>query len=133
MLPHFGVAAAARSFIIWVLTVMTYCHIIIFMILIGRKIIADFGVRHPQSRKPLSAWEEVMRLTDYGSFNELKLLFRSVDYVYHCYTIFDIRGNKYRLITEIDYDAGVVQVKRVWTHAEYSMKKNEDALRGGKL
>ena len=56
-----------------------------------------------------------------------------MDYVNHRYTIFDIGGNKYRLITEIDYIAKVVNVKRAWTHAEYSMKKNEDALKRGKL
>jgi len=56
-----------------------------------------------------------------------------MDYVSHQYTIFDIGGNKYRLITEIDYIAKVVNVKRAWTHAEYSMKKNDDAMKRGKL
>ncbi len=56
-----------------------------------------------------------------------------MDYVSHQYTVFDIGGNKYRLISEIDYSASVVNVKRVWTLAEYSMKKNEDAIRRNKL
>ena len=64
-----------------------------------------------------------------SSFKELKMTFQSVDYVSHQYTIFDIGVNKYRLVTEIEYSAGVVNVKRIWTHAEYSMKKNEDAIR----
>lgn len=103
------------------------------MILIGRKIIIEFGRRHPHSRNPLSAWEEAIKQTNYHSFNGLKLTFPSVDYVNHRYTIFDIGGNKYRLVTEIDYVASVVNVKFVWTHAEYSMKKNEDAIKRGKL
>ena len=103
------------------------------MILIGRKIIVEFGKTHPHSRNPLSAWEKVIKQTNYQSFNELKRTFPSVDYVSHRYTIFDIGGNKYRLITEVDYVAKVVNVKRAWTHAEYSMKKNEDALKRGKL
>ncbi len=103
------------------------------MILIGRKIIVEFGRAHPHSRNPLSAWEKAIKQTDYKSFNELKRTFPSVDYVCHQYTIFDIGGNKYRLITEIDYTAKVVSVKRVWTHAEYSMKKNDDAMKRGKL
>lgn len=103
------------------------------MILIGRKIIVEFGRCHPHSRNPLSTWEKVIKQTNYQSFNELKRTFPSVDYVSHRYTIFDIGGNKYRLITEIDYSARVVNIKRVWTHAEYSMKKNEDALKRGKL
>lgn len=74
-----------------------------------------------------------MTQTDYQGFSQLKKTFPSVDYVYHRYTIFDIGGNKYRLITEIDYAAYVVKIRRVWTHAEYSMKKNEDAMKRGKL
>jgi|SRR5579862_7013956 len=99
------------------------------MNLIGKKIIFDFGKSHPQSRKPLAAWEFAIKQTNYSGFKELKMTFRSVDYVSHQYTIFDIGGNKYRLITEIDYAASVVNAKRIWTHAEYSMKKNEDAIR----
>jgi mRNA interferase HigB len=103
------------------------------MILIGKKLIAAFGSSHPHSRRPLVAWELAIKETNYCSFNELKLTFPSVDYVSHQYTIFDISGNKYRLISEIDYSASVVNVKRVWTHSEYSMKKNEDAIRRNKL
>jgi mRNA interferase HigB len=103
------------------------------MILIGRKIIVEFGRAHPHSRNPLSAWEKVIKQTKYKRFNELKRTFPSVDYVSHQYTIFDIGGNKYRLITEIDYIAKVVNVKRVLTHAEYSMKKNDDTMKRGKL
>ncbi len=103
------------------------------MILIGRNNIAAFGRRHPQSRRSLSAWEMAIRQTDYYGFNGLKLSFPSVDYVYHRYTIFDISGNKYRLVTEINYAAKVVNIKRIWTHAEYSMKKSEDAMRNHQL
>lgn len=103
------------------------------MILIGRKIILAFGSSHPPSRRPLAAWEKIITATEYKSFNELKKTFPSADYVSHQYTVFNIGGNKFRLITEIDYPATVVNVKRIWTHAEYSMKKNEDALRSNKL
>lgn len=102
------------------------------MILIGRKIIVEFGRNHPHSRNPLSAWEKAINQTDYKSFNELKRTFPSVDYVNHRYTIFDISGNKYRLITEVNYIAKVINVKHAWTHAEYSMKKNENILKRDK-
>jgi mRNA interferase HigB len=103
------------------------------MILIGKKIITTFGSSHSPSRKPLAAWEGIIKTTSYGSFNELKRTFPAADYVSHPYTIFNIGGNKYRLISEIDYSAGLVSVKRVWTHAEYSMKINEEAIRRNKI
>ena len=103
------------------------------MIIIGRKKLIEFSKRHSLSRVSLSSWETIITETNYSGFNALKLTFPSVDYVYHRYTIFDISGNKYRLITEIDYPTNVVHIKIIWTHAEYSMKKNQDALRRGKL
>jgi mRNA interferase HigB len=103
------------------------------MILIGKNTIVAFGSSHPPSRKPLAVWEQVIKQTNYNNFSELKKTFPSADYVSHQYTIFDIGGNKYRLISEIDYSASVVNVKRIWTHAEYSMKKNEDAIRRNKI
>jgi mRNA interferase HigB len=103
------------------------------MILIGRKQLSIFGMAHPHSRKPLAAWEKAITQTNYGSFNQLKQTFSSVDYAAHQYTIFDISGNKYRLISEINYSANVVNIKRIWTHAEYSLQKNIDAIRGNKI
>jgi mRNA interferase HigB len=103
------------------------------MILIGRKQINVFGIAHPQSRKPLAAWEQAIVQTNYTSFNQLKQTFSSVDYVFHQYTIFDISGNKYRLISEIDYAASVINIKKIWTHAEYSLQKNIDAIRRNRI
>jgi len=112
---------------------MTNCHMLIHMILIGKKIINAFGLTHPQSRKPLAAWEKIIIQTNYNNFNELRVSFPSADYVPNKYTIFNIFGNKYRLISEIDYLASVVNIKQIWTHTEYSMKKNQDAIRGNKI
>src|SRR5438045_8465498 len=98
------------------------------MNLIGKNVIVAFASSHPQSKKPLAVWEGIIKKSNYGSFNQIKLSFPSADYVSHQYTIFNIGGNKYRLISEINYPAGVVLVKRIWTHAEYSMKANESAI-----
>jgi mRNA interferase HigB len=103
------------------------------MILIGKREIAAFATLYPRSKQPLAAWEGIIKQTNYGSFNELKRSFPNADYVYHKYTVFNIGGNKYRLISEIDYSAGLVQVKKVWTHAEYSIKTSKDALRRNKV
>ena len=103
------------------------------MLLIGKKDLYNFGMEHPQSVKPLAAWETIVTETEYLNFSHFKKTFPSADYASHCYTIFNIAGNKYRLIAKIDYVTGIVRVKQIWTHAEYSMKKNIDALREKRL
>lgn len=49
------------------------------------------------------------------------------------YTVFNISDNKYRLITKIDYEFQLIDIKAIWTHAEYSQKTNVEKLNRGKL
>ncbi len=104
------------------------------MRIINRKTLDDFKKKHPQSRKPLSGWEQIISSTEYQSLNALKTSFgKKVDYLPSGYTVFDIGGNKYRLITIVNYPYRLVEIKIMWTHAEYSNPKNDAVLRGGKL
>lgn len=78
-------------------------------------------------------WSKIVGEARHANFNQLRKTFPSADYVYHLYTIFKIGGSKYRLITIINYDAQVVVIKGVWTHAEYDMLKNKNILKRGDL
>jgi len=103
------------------------------MILIGREELNKFIKKHAQGGGPFLAWSKLISLSDYNDFNQLRKTFPSADYVYHKYTIFNIAGNKYRLVSVIDYNIQIVRIKRIWTHAEYSMAKNASALKKGDL
>lgn len=99
------------------------------MIVVGKEMLYKFSKKHTQSQKPLMAWFKIVSESTYNDFNYLRKSFPSADYVYHRYIIFNIAGNKYLLITIIDYHAQTIVIKSVWTHAEYSLSKNQDALR----
>lgn len=102
------------------------------MRLINRVELDKFKRKHPQSRTPLSNWEQIVTVTNYPNLNSLKVTFGSkVDYTPSGYTVFDIGGNKYRLITVIDYSFTTIEIRAIWTHSEYSNHKNEDDLRKG--
>ena len=72
-------------------------------------------------------------MIDYKDFNALRKTFPSADYVCHRYTIFNVSGNKYRLITILNYEAQVGVIKQIWTHAEYSLSKNQTSFKKGYL
>lgn len=92
------------------------------MLVVGTGAVYNFVGRYPDSRSSLTAWLQLMNLNDYKHFNHLKQTFGSVDYV-KPYTVFDISGNKYRLISLIDYQSTTVAVKNVLTHVEYDKDK----------
>lgn len=90
--------------------------------LIGRERIAEFSQEHPDSAASLKAWRKNMESNGFQSFVELKQVFCSADYV-KPHTVFDIGGNKYRLISLIDYELGTVSIESVLTHSEYDKGK----------
>lgn len=61
-----------------------------------------------------------MQQTDFTNWAELKTAIRSADYLSdEELVIFNIGGNKYRLIVDISFNQNRIFIKRVLTHAEY--------------
>lgn len=66
----------------------------------------------------MDVWISIARGTDFAHYEELKKAFNSVDYVAPN-TIFDISGNKFRLIAHVDYGFKTVLIKKAMIHSEY--------------
>ena len=92
------------------------------MHIITRKRLLEFGDRHPGSRSALDHWYRIMKHTDFSSFAELRRTFPSADKVGKL-TVFNIGGNRFRLIAAIHYDAKRVYIWRILTHSEYDKGK----------
>ncbi|MDB6043043.1 MAG: hypothetical protein JWM63_1594 [Gammaproteobacteria bacterium] len=88
------------------------------MRVISRRALRDFWEVHPQAKAPLCAWYRVMEQTRFADFNAIKATFPAADYVAP-FTVFDIGGNKFRLIAAIHHNTGRVYVRHVFTHPEY--------------
>ncbi|MEX2165093.1 MAG: type II toxin-antitoxin system HigB family toxin [Sulfuricaulis sp.] len=95
------------------------------MHVITRKRLREFAAKHREAEEPLSVWYVIMSRTDFGSFAELKRVFGSLDKVGR-FTVFDIGGNKFRLIAAIHYNRKKVYIRQVLTHAEYDQDKWKD-------
>lgn len=82
------------------------------------KRLLEFWRDHPTAEKPLKNWYKLLSSFNPNHFAELKDIFGSVD-VAENYTIFDVGGNKYRIITIIYYESKLVLIRHVFTHNEY--------------
>ena len=88
------------------------------MHVISRKALRQFWEQHPDSKLALARWFKIVRRTDFRGFNELRTTFPSADKVGQ-WIVFDIGGNKYRLITVVHFKRGKVYIRHVLTHREY--------------
>ena len=89
------------------------------MHVISRKKLKEFWARHADSRGALEAWFKVVRTTRYETWADLKRTFAGkVDKVGDR-IVFDVGGNKYRIIAVVHFNRGKVYVRHVLTHAEY--------------
>jgi mRNA interferase HigB len=84
----------------------------------GYEELRRFSRRHPDSRAPLTRWYTVTSGASWRNFAEVRRTFPSADLVGVC-TVFNIAGNKYRLIGKILYEQQSVDIRVVLTHGEY--------------
>lgn len=91
------------------------------MHIISRKKLLDAAQRHRDLGEPLDAWYRISKRAEWKSLMDVRRTFPSADAV-EKFTVFNIKGNSYRLITEINYQTGRVFLRHVLTHAEYSRR-----------
>jgi mRNA interferase HigB len=90
----------------------------------ARYIIGDFIEKYPIARKPLKRWEDATKEATWKTPADVKKVFSSVSFVGKT-TVFNIGGNKWRLLTHILYEQKSVVVTHMLTHREYDNMKIE--------
>lgn len=90
------------------------------MQIVSKSTLRIFWERRPQAKVPLETWYGVVNRSDWGGPADVKKQFgANVDFVGDNRLIFDISGNKCRLIVHVAYPYGRVLIKFVGTHADY--------------
>jgi mRNA interferase HigB len=89
------------------------------MHVISRTKLIEFWEKHPDSEVPLRLWFKKVRQANWSGLNDLKSEFPTADYVGDNRVVFDIKGNKYRVIVLIFFDGGKAFIRFVGTHAQY--------------
>ena len=88
------------------------------MHVISRKRLKEAVARRAELEVPLDAWFPIVKKAGWKSLTDVRRTFSTADAVGKL-TVFNIKGNHYRLVTKINYTFGRVYIRQVLTHAEY--------------
>lgn len=89
------------------------------MHIITQSRLREFARHHHDAETPLRAWETIIRAKKYRTPHEIRADFASADFLGDGRTVFNIGGNKYRIVAKILYRRGQVLIRHVLTHKEY--------------
>ncbi|PYU92715.1 MAG: type II toxin-antitoxin system HigB family toxin [Acidobacteria bacterium] len=92
------------------------------MHLLSRDALKEAGRNHADLEKPLDVWYRVAKKAEWKSLADVRRTYPHADAVGK-YTVFNIKGNDYYLIVEINYRTGRIFIRHVLTHQEYDRGK----------
>ena len=92
------------------------------MRIISKPILREFWKQNPNSKIPLLDWYKQSKKSDWKNIADAKGTFPHADSVGKC-TIFNIGGNKFRLVTKINYKTRIIYIRFILTHKEYDKGK----------
>ena len=89
------------------------------MKLIGIKVLDDAASAYPQVKKQLDVWRSLIEEAEWKTPHDLRAQFGKADILGGKQVVFNIKGNYFRLLVKVDYQAKLVMIERFGTHAEY--------------
>ena len=96
------------------------------MHIISKSTLKDFWEQHPQAKAPLEEWYSRVKRNDFSSPQEIKANFgTTLDFLSENRIIFDIGGNKYRLIVRSVYEKKRFYILFIGTHKDYDRLRLE--------
>jgi mRNA interferase HigB len=91
------------------------------MRVIAKSTLRNFWARHTDAQGALQAWHDEALAATWKTPHDIKNHYPAASICANNRVVFNVCGNKYRLIAEIQYAAGIVWVKFLGTHAEYDL------------
>ncbi len=89
------------------------------MRIISRKALREFWERHSDARQVLQAWYADARQATWKTPVDIKSVYRNASIIANNRVVFNIQGNRYRLVVAINYEHGIVYIRFIGTHQEY--------------
>jgi mRNA interferase HigB len=79
----------------------------------------EFWEVHPDSENPLKTWYYEAKKADWKTPVDVKARYISASILGNNRVVFNIKGNKYRLVVAVDYEKGIVRIRFIGKHADY--------------
>lgn len=89
------------------------------MRILAKRTLRAFWKRYPKAKGPLEAWHQEAARADWATPLEVKTQFRSASVLQGNRVVFNIAGNRYRLIVKINYPYRIVYIRFIGTHTDY--------------
>ena len=86
---------------------------------IAKKTLRDFWEKHTDSEQQLKSWFQETSKADWISTRQIRTDYPTASFLENNRIVFNIKGNKYRLIVRVNYDYKIVWIRFIGTHAEY--------------
>lgn len=98
------------------------------MRVVKKKTVVEYFAKHPDAKVALEDWYEKAANAQWKNFAELRKTFGSADNVGGKRIVFNIKGNDYRLVAIVLYRIGMIYVRFIGTHSEYSRLSKEQIV-----
>ena len=92
------------------------------MHVISYRKLREYGDKHANCKDALDNWYKVSSKLVWENLVEVQAIFPKAEAVGN-FTVFNIKGNNYRLIVSIDYEKEIIYIKYILTHAEYDKEQ----------
>jgi len=93
------------------------------MKIIGLGLLHAYCDAHPDTRRWIENWIADTKHNVWKTPQEIRNRYNSASFLPENFVIFNVRGNEHRLTVQIAYNSGVIAVKRIESHAQYSRRK----------
>lgn len=81
----------------------------------------DFWLKHKECEDQLKAWYREAENAKWNTPNSIKTLYPSASIIAENRVVFNIKGNKYRLVVRVNYDYGIVWIRFIGSHKDYNL------------
>lgn len=94
------------------------------MRIVGRDKLDEFAGAHADARPWIENWVSDTEAARWRTSQDIKDRYASASFLSDNVVIFNVKGNRYRLDVRVAYNTGVVVVRRIGTHADYTKRTN---------